>query len=83
MKKHYKDLLDQLDDLMISLTKQKHLGLDTEVVKALKNLTKSRNAFKREFIKKNIPPKEERRDTVFTSFLDNVADNAEVKHVIS
>jgi hypothetical protein len=73
MQKHYKELLDQLDNLMISLTKQKGLGLDAGVVVALKNLTRSRNAFKREFIKTNAH-RIEKNETIFTNFLDSVSD---------
>ncbi len=63
---------------MISLSKQKHLGLDADVVKALKDLTKARNAFKREFIKANAPRISERNETIFTCFLDKVSDNVRV-----
>ncbi len=73
MDAHYKKLLDQLDNLMIALTKQKGLGLDTEVVVALKDLTRARNAFKREFIKSQ--PKIQRSETIFTNFLDSVSNN--------
>ncbi len=73
MTKHYTKLLDQLDNLMISLTKQKHLGLDPEIMKALKDLTRSRNAFKRELIKSYNLTKP--NETVLTHLLDNVMDN--------
>ncbi len=75
MTAHYKRLLDQLDNLMVSLTKQKHLGLDSEVIKALRDLTVARNTFKREFIKEAVVGVAARNDTVFTSFLDSVQDN--------
>jgi hypothetical protein len=57
MDKHYAKLINQLDELMIALTKQKHLGLDPEVINALKNLTRARNAFKREYIQTLISKK--------------------------
>ncbi len=75
MIKHYKKLLDQLDLLMISLAKQKQLGLDPEVIKALKDLTRARNEFKREFIKASAPKVIARNESVFTNFLDEVAQN--------
>ncbi len=71
---HYKKLLDQLDELMIALKKQKSLGLDAEVMVALKNLTRSRNAFKREFIKEFNKTDAIRSNTIFTKLLDNVSD---------
>ena len=50
MSKHYKDLLDKVDNLMIALCKQKNLiGLEPGIVKALKDITKSRNAYKKQF----------------------------------
>jgi hypothetical protein len=72
--KHYQKLLDNLDDLMIALNKQKHLGLDPEVINALKELTKSRNIFKRQFIKEMNKPVTARDNTVFNHLLDNVSD---------
>ena len=73
--KFYKKVLDGLDDLMIALSKQKHLGLDAEVVKALKSLTVARNAFKREYIKQYVERVPVRNETVFTNFLDEVGKN--------
>lgn len=72
MEKTCKKVLDQLDDLMIALTKQKKLGLDPAVIIALKNLTRTRNSLKREYIK-NQAPKVATNVTSFTEFLDKVA----------
>lgn len=69
-----KEVLDQLDGLMIALTKQKKLGLDAAVVVALKDLTKTRNALKKDYIK-TLQAKEKQQETVFTHFLDEVAKN--------
>ena len=44
-----KVLIDSLDNLMIALSKQKHLGLDPEVNNALKDVTKARNKLKKEY----------------------------------
>lgn len=52
MEKHYKAIMDSFDNLMIALAKQKALGLDPDVVKSLKDVTKARNAFKRELNQK-------------------------------
>jgi hypothetical protein len=49
MLKHHKKLLDNLDTLMLTLTTHKELRLDGEVIRALKALAKSRNAFKRKY----------------------------------
>ena len=47
MDKFYQNLIDSLDDLMISLCKQKHIGLDPEVNNALKKVTRTRRDYKR------------------------------------
>ena len=74
MFKLYLKLLNDLDSLMLALTKQKHLGLDAEVMIALKALTKSRNTFKRQLIKETAKPVVSRNGTVFTYLLDKVSD---------
>jgi hypothetical protein len=49
MDNRYKDLLDKVDNLMIALCKQKHLnGFDPVLINALKDITKSRNHYKRQ-----------------------------------
>ena len=77
--KLYVKLLNDLDSLMLALTKQKYLGLDAEVMIALKNLTKSRNTFKRQLIKETAKPILARNGTVFTYLLDQVTDNTSIK----
>lgn len=66
-------LLNQLDNLMLALTKQKKLGIDVDVMVALRNLTKARNDFRRELIKATGLKTPD--SSVFNHFLDTVADN--------
>ena len=49
MDRHYQALIDALDDLMIAMCKQKKLGLDPEINNALKQVTKTRNDYKRAY----------------------------------
>lgn len=83
----HKKLLDDLDDLMIALSKQRNLGIQPDVMIALRELTKSRNKFKKMYIEQQkASPKtiveasfaatmsEEMKQTIFTHLLDNVSD---------
>jgi hypothetical protein len=72
--KKYKQMLGEIDNLMIALSKQKMLGLDVEVIIALRNLTKARNTFKREYLKIHAR-KNAKTENVFTGFLDEVSSN--------
>lgn len=47
MDKFYQDLIDAVDNLAISMAKQRALGLDPEVLNAWKELTKARNRYKK------------------------------------
>jgi hypothetical protein len=47
MKNQYQSLIESIDDLMIALGKQKKLGLDADVLKALLTVTRARGDFKR------------------------------------
>jgi hypothetical protein len=49
MLKHHQRLLNNLDTLMLALTKHKELRLDGEAIRALKRLARSRNAFKKKY----------------------------------
>lgn len=70
METKYKQLLNSLDNLMISINSEKNLNPRTLL--QLKKLTKSRNSFKKDLMLIQEKPKIEH---VFTRFLDLVADN--------
>lgn len=47
MDQHYKNLTDTIDTLMLAMHKQKSLGLDLEVMRALAKVTRARIAYKK------------------------------------
>lgn len=49
MDKHYKTLTDTIDTLMVALRKQKNIGLDLEVMRALSKVTKARVEYKKAY----------------------------------